>query len=217
MARTSLVSSTGGLQPLGTYTRNGVLHTALRNNITSGYKPNMFDMSLAQDYQAWCNILRAGGLERLCLPLGQRPYESRPWIKQPDGGRAFSPQALIPVSSVTPGVATTLLSIETPFGYDGVINYVIANILPTAAASSNFTEGSGDIIWQLLANSRHLRDWGDVLISRGSPIDPSPIPNGGLRVYSRNLIQMNVTLAVGNALNPDSNLLAMIMGWFYPR
>jgi hypothetical protein len=214
MARSTFVNSSSGLQRLNTYTQDGVLHTAL---ITSGYQPNIFDESLNGDYSAWCGILRAGGLEKLCLPLGQKPYKDRPWITQPDGGRAFSPQALALVSSITPGTSTTVLSIETPFGYDGVINYVIANILPTASGATNFTEGSGDITWNLTANGRHLRDWGQVLINRGSAIDPSPIPNGGLRIYSRNLIQMNVTLAIGNSLNPNSNLLAMIMGWFYPR
>lgn len=202
-------------QQLGTDRRLGVfVDGALR---TGGYYPNHFDKCLDMDYAYWCQILDAGGLEKLCLPLGHRPYEDRPWVKMPDGGRAFAPQGLSLVSDVTEGVETTLLSMEVPFGYDGVITYVVAGILPTAAGSTNFTEGSGQITWRLKASNRHLRDWGRVLTSRGSFIDPSPTVNAGLRVYSRNLIELTVTLSATSGLNPTSNLVAMIMGWVYPR
>jgi hypothetical protein len=203
-----------GLRPLGRYIDDR-LHTA---TITQGgYWPNEYDQALDQDYALWKQILRVGGLERICLPLGQRPYLTKPWATMPDGGREFSPQTQTLVSSVVEGTETTILSFETPFGYDGVINFVVANCLPTASAGSNFTEGSGQITWRLKANGRHLRDWGDVLTSRGSLLNPSPIPERGLRIYSRNLIELTVTLQVASGLNASSNLVAMVMGWFYPR
>lgn len=205
----------GGLRPLGTYV-GGRLREPLRT-VQGGYFANMYDHCLMDEYRMWGQILDAGGLERLCLPLGQRPYHSRPWIEQPDGGRAFSPQSIQPVSAITEGVETTLLSVETPFGYDGVINYVVAGILAPSGGVTGFSEGSGQITWRLKANQRHLRDWGNVLTSRGSLLDPSPIPNGGLRVYSRNLIELTVTLEVASGLTGQANLVAMIMGWFYPR
>lgn len=205
----------GGLRPLGTYV-GGRLREPLRT-VQGGYYANMYDRCLMNEYKDWNSIIAQGGFERLCLPLGQRPYTARPWIEQPDGGRAFSPMSVTQVGGVTEGVETTLLSVEVPFGYDGVINYVVANILPTAGAGTNFSEGGGQIIWKLKANQRHLRDWGFVLTSRGSLTDPSPIPNGGLRVYSRNLIEMTVLIEAASGLLPQAQLVCMIMGWFYPR
>jgi hypothetical protein len=184
---------------------------------TGGYWPNQFDNCLMHEYRAWNWLIAAGGLERLCLPLGQSPYIDRPWIKQPESGRAFSPIGISAVSAITEGVETPILSFETPFGYDGVINYAVAEIAPPAGGSTGYGEGSGQITWRLKANERHLRDWGDVLTSRGSLIDPSPIPNGGLRIYSRNLIQLTVTLSSPSGLTSNANLIASVMGWFYPR
>lgn len=194
---------------------------------TGGYYPNEYDACLDNDYRIWCNILARGGLESVCRPVGSRPYSARPWVEQPDGGRTFSPVEVLDVNSFVEGVETTVLTVEVPFGYDGVINYVVATVLPSAGAPSNFSDGSGQITWRLTANglatssitaaSRHLRDWGNVIVSRGSMTDPSPIPNGGLRIYSRNLIQMTVELSAGSGLNPQANILCSVQGWVYPR
>lgn len=215
--KTTAIAPTIG--PLSTYVRG-----ALR---TGGYYPNAYDACLNNDYQIWCSILDAGGLERICRPVGSTPYRARPWVEQPDGGRAFSPIGTMLVSDFTLDTETIVLSIEIPFGYDGVINYAVANVLPSPSATSNFTEGSGQIIWRLTANdltdfgggaARHLRDWGNVTVSRGSMTDPSPIPNGGLRVYSRNLVKFTATLSSTTpSLNPGATILTSIMGWIYPR
>jgi hypothetical protein len=213
----SLAVPNAGLRPLGAYIR-GKLHEPLRTTRSGyGYMPNLYDACLMGEYRAWNYLIAKGGLERLCLPLGQRPYIDRPWIKQPEEGRAFSPQGVAAVSTIVEGTETALLSLIVPFGYDGVINYIVANILPSASSGTSYSEGSSQITWRLKANGRHLRDWGNVQTSRGSLIDPSPIPNGGLRVYSRNLVQFTVTLEPSSGLTPTANLVCMVMGWFYPR
>lgn len=205
----------GGLQPLATYVQ-GRLREPLRS-VQGGYTFNLYDHCLMNEYLAWCQIIDAGGLERLCLPLGQTPYIARPWTTMPNSGREFSPQTQTPISTITELVETTILSMEVPFGYDGVIDFVVANILPPAGGATGFGEGGGQITWKLKANQRHLRDWGNVLTSRGSLLNPAPIPLRGLRIYSRNLVELTATLTSPSGLTPTANLIAQVMGWFYPR
>jgi len=205
----ALTANVGGAQPLGVFVRG-----ALR---TGGYFPNFFDQCLHQEYSLWQEILASGGLERLCLPLGQRPTLTRPWAVMPEEGREFSPQTQTLVSTVSESIETTVLSFDVPFGYDGVINYIVANILPPASGITNFSEGSGQITWRLKAAGRHLRDWGNVLTSRGSLLNTTPIPLRGLRIYSRNKVEMTVTLSSPSGLTPGAQLITLVQGWFYPR
>lgn len=175
----------GGVRPLGTY-YHGVRHTSGHHG--GGYFGNSYDKCLSDEYALWQRIT-AAGLDKLCCPAGRDPYAARPWVEMPDGGREFSRIDVLAVSAITEGVETVVLSEETPFGYDGIINYGVCRIEPPAGGNSNFSEGSGQLTWRLKANQRHLRNMGNIIVSRGSLIDPSPIPNAGLRVYSRNLIQ----------------------------
>jgi hypothetical protein len=204
----------GGLRPLSIY-RKGVRSTPMLTGST--YQPNAFDACLSREFALW-HQLTAIGLDKLCCPAGRRPYEDRPWVKMPDGGREFSQIGILAVSAITPGVDTTVFSELVPYGYDGVVNYAICTIQqPAAGGGTGFGEGSGQITWKLKANERHLRDFGQVLVQRGSLIDPSPIPNAGLRVYSRNLLQWTVNIVNGSGLNPNANIICSALGWFYPR
>jgi len=88
-----------------------------------------------------------------------------------------------------------------------------------ADAATGFTEGSGDITWRLSADSRYLRDEGNLQVTVGSLITPSPVPRGNLRVYSGNLMLFTVAFAVGAEarLNPNARVVCSITGWYYPR
>lgn len=183
------------------------------------YGANPYDDCLDAEYRDFVHNFNAG------IP-NRRQYVSKPWVSMPPEGRRFRPIAVTPLTSFgAPGPFTGLdvvvLQERVPLGYDGVISDVVFNF-----GGSGFVEGSGDITWRLAADylpitalatgGRYLRDMGNVTTSLGSLTQPSPVPRGGLRVYSWDLITIYCNVAVGAAI-ANGNILTSISGWWWPR
>lgn len=184
------------------------------------YPPfNENDLCLGQDHIIWDELVAAGGLSRNCCPKGRPQYKTKPWIAMPKEGRRFRPISNITVASITPftGTDQVVLSVRVPLGYNGVITDVVCGLLATG--STGFVEGSGDVTWRLAADGRYLRDMGNLQVSVGSLTSPSPVPRGGLLVYSNNLINFYVSMAVGaeGNINPQARVMCSIAGWWWPR
>lgn len=206
-----------GVRPIGVISRH-----ALRKCWSA--LPNEDDACLLTDRTAWDAIVSSGGLQKICCPTGRKPYANRPWIAMPSGGRRFKPIGILNVPDLANpanvGVDiivpfnTSAGSLEVPDGWDGVITDVVMNI-----TNSPFVEGSGDLTWRLSASQRYLRDMGDVITQLGSLTAPNPVPRGGLRVYSKNLITMTINFGANapNTINPAGKILVSVTGWFYPR
>lgn len=162
-------------------------------------------------------LLSHGGLKTICCPRGRRPYPNRPWIDMPKEGRRFRPISTLPVAGLFDDFDHVVLSERVPLGYDGVITDVVCEV--TAPGATGFVEGSGDVTWRLAADNRYLRDMGNLTVTVGSLITPSPIPRGGLLVYSHNLIQfiVNLTAAAQGNINPNARIVCSITGWWWPR
>jgi hypothetical protein len=166
----------------------------------------------------WDDLIAHGGLHDLCCPKGQPQYKQRPWIAMPKEGRRFKPIATFAVSGATFDSSNQLILTEqVPIGYDGVIIDIICQI--QAPGGSGFIEGSGDVTWRLSADGRYLQDMGDLTVSVGSLIAPSPVPRGGIRVYSGNVLNFTAAFAPSAApvLNPAGRVICSITGWYYPR
>ena len=189
------------------------------------YGPNPYDDCLDADYADWMGLLSAGGL-KACCPQGRRKYTSPPWVSMPSEGRRFRPISTQPLTAfqtagVFNGLDVIVLQERVPLGYDGVITEVIAEFTGTG-----FQDGRGDIIWRLAADfqisgggvtqGRFLRDYGNVQVQVGSFQFPSPVPRGGLRVYSWDLITFYANIP---AISPVANgqVICGISGWFWPR
>ncbi len=184
------------------------------------YGPNQFDDCLDAEYDWWMQFLAAGGL-KACCPQGRRKYTSPPWVSMPSEGRRFRPISVTALGAFTPGVDTVVLQERIPLGYDGVISDVVFSY----QGGAGFVEGSGSITWRLAADylpvvgvtgGRYLRDMGNVITSLGSLTQPSPVPRGGLRVYSYDLVTIYTNIAVGAPL-AGGNIICSIAGWVYPR
>jgi len=171
---------------------------------------------------------RRVGLRKICCPRGRTPYTTRPWIAMPAEGRRFKPIGLLAVPGWCwihrprySGPFNTASGNElVPVGYDGVITDVVCGIEPGAGGSgAGFVEGSGDLIWRLSASGRFLRDHGNIKTSLGSLTSPSPVPRGGIRVWSEDILQFFVAFAPGAdaRINATSKIVVSITGWFYPR
>lgn len=189
------------------------------------YGPNQYDDCLETEYAWWKQFLAAGGLKQ-CCPQGRKKYTSPPWISMPAEGRRFRPITSTPLTSFgAPGPFTGLdvviLQMRVPMGYNGVISDVVFGF-----TGSGFDEGSGEITWRLAAEylpvggvatgGRYLRDMGNVTTSLGSLTQPSPVPRGGLRVWSYDLVTIYCSIAATATVN-SGNILASIGGWVWPR
>lgn len=193
----------------------------------SQYGLTKYDACLARELGIWNEIIEAGGLQTICVPVGRPKYANRPWIVMPAEGRRFKPIAILALTD--PSVVfdgsnivvpfTTIQNLFCPLGYDGVITDVIMNVLPGASGVDGFVEGSGDITWRLQIQQRYARDYGNIMAQVGSLTSPSPVPRGGIRVRSRDQVQFLVALsaaAQGN-LSPDDRIVCSLSGWWYPR
>lgn len=210
-------------QNLGYVAQIGTQHTVRPTTVDLCLrKPtdlNQFDQCLSHELALWNQLLSCGGLQKLCCPKGRTPYPFPPWVKMPKEGRRFKPIKTLLVSTAIPftGLDVNVLTERVPYGYDGVIEDVVCEVL--ADSATGFTEGSGDITWRLSADGRYLRDEGNLTVTVGSLTTPSPIPRGNLRVFSGNKLEFDVAFAVGAEarLNPDARIVCSITGWYYPR
>lgn len=210
----------------------GTSHTQVVKNIVNGClrlpypEPNIYDACLLRDAQLWNQLVAHGGLSTICCPQGRKKYTQKPWIAMPKEGRRFKPISILPIADIVApydGTDQLVMTERVPFGYDGVITDVVCEL--TSASISGFVEGSGDITWRLSAQGevgstrRFLRDLGNIQVTLGSLITPSPTPRGGLRVYSGDLIIWSIALAAGAEarINPEANVVCSITGWWYPR
>jgi len=180
---------------------------------------NRYDKCCCMESYYWSRLVAHGGLHTICCPQGRTPYPYPPYVKMPKEGRPFFPISNLLVSTAIPftGLDIVVLSVRVPYGYDGVIEDIICEV--TADAATGFTEGSGDITWRLSADSRFLRDEGNLQVTVGSLITPSPIGRGNIRIYSGNLIHFSVAFAVGAEarINPLARVVCAIKGYYYPR
>jgi hypothetical protein len=182
--------------------------------------PNDYDACLVNDHWMYDYIVMSGGLRKVCCPRGRKQYTQRPWVSMPAEGRRFKPIATLPVPAAPfTGLDTTVLSVTVPIGYDGVITDFVCGIDPGVSGGTGFIEGSGDLVWRLKANGRHLRDLGNIQTSLGSLTAPNPVPRGGIRVWSQDILVFSVSFAVGAdaRISPDARIITSITGWFYPR
>lgn len=184
------------------------------------YGANPYDDCLDAEYRDFVHNFNAG------IP-NQRQYVSKPWVSMPPEGRRFRPIAVAPLTQFqTLGVFnatdTVVLQMRVPLGYDGVISDVVCNF-----TGSGFTEGSGDITWRLAADylpasaidatgGRYLRDMGALTTSLGSLTQPAPVPRGGLRIHSWDLVTFYANIAAAAAI-ANGNIICSVAGWFWPR
>lgn len=182
--------------------------------------PNDYDACLSLDHDLYDYIVMHGGLRKVCCPRGRKAYTQRPWVSMPSEGRRFKPISTLAVTAAPfTGLDTTVLSVTVPVGYDGVITDFVCGIDPGTSGGTGFVEGSGDLVWRLKANGRHLRDLGNIQTSLGSLTAPNPVPRGGIRVWSQDLLVFSVSFAVGAdvRISPDARIVCSITGWYYPR
>ena len=129
-----------------------------------------------------------------------------PWIVPPSGADPFDETAVATIGAI--GAIVTIVSFPVPYGYDGVIKRFYNNYI-----GSNYVDGSGDLVWRILADGRPIKNFGNIITQMGSA--NTPRLTDGIRVYSGQVITYVVLHAANGLLTDQSS--ASLAGYFYPR
>jgi hypothetical protein len=129
-----------------------------------------------------------------------------PWIIPPAGADPFDATAVVNVGLV--GVDATILTLLVPYGYDGVIKRFYHNYL-----GAGYMEGSGDLVWRILADGRPIKNFGNILTQMGSPTTPRV--TDGIRIFTGQSITYVVSHPA-NVILTDA-CTASLAGYYYPR
>lgn len=129
-----------------------------------------------------------------------------PWVIPPTGADPFDATGVATIGVV--GDTVTILSLLVPYGYDGVIKRFYHNYI-----GSGFVDGSGNLIWRILADGRPIKNFGNIITQMGNAVTPRL--TDGIRIYSGQLITYIVYHAA-DALLTDA-CSASLAGYFYPR
>lgn len=134
-----------------------------------------------------------------------------PWVSPPPGSQPFNKQGVIAAPVVN--VETAVLSWRVPDGMHGVIHYASHNFI-----GGGFLQGSGQIVWRLKVNRKHVNDYGQMLTELGAIDTPVPIP-AGIVVRAGHTVEYLV-LITDPSLTPGGTATFVgcrLMGWFWPK
>lgn len=129
-----------------------------------------------------------------------------PWMVPPPGFEPFDYTNNIIIGVV--GITTTILNFVVDNGWDGVIKRFYHNYLGTA-----FLEGSGDLVWSILADGRPIKNFGAITTSMGNAATPRL--TDGIRIYAGQTITYTCNHAANVVLTDQ--VVASLAGYFYPR
>ena len=130
----------------------------------------------------------------------------RPWIDEPTGSIPFDEQGAIPAPAAPqPGIDVNVVLFTVPHGFDGVINFISNNTTDSA-----FVDGSGALIWKILINGRPIRNFGNILVQKGTIAQGRSI--SPIRLFSGDVVSYTVQF-VGVV---TGQVVCSLSGYFYP-
>lgn len=106
------------------------------------------------------------------------------WLYMPADGVSFDYASYVNLPAI--GATADIISFTVPDGFNGVIQR-IANTY----VGAGFVEGSGSVIWQILANGGVVRNYDNMVASLGSVSNPSQI--SGILIKEGQLIELAVS------------------------
>jgi hypothetical protein len=123
---------------------------------------------------------------------------------------SFSPAASIALPAVGATAPILAATLQVPQGKNGVI-WEIAN----ACTSGLFTDGSGQLVWQITIDNYYARNYQNIVSSLGLPSAPRKLSGPIFLKEGQyfNLSVTNVSLPVG----PGTKVVGLLGGWFYPK
>ena len=131
-----------------------------------------------------------------------QPY----WLEPPVNSQSFDFVKYVALPAV--GANAVIIDFVVPLGMNGIIKR-----FGNAYVGSGFTEGSGGLLWQLLANTQPLKNYSAIPASLGATALPSEVSSIRIKEMQRiQLVIQNISLVVGGASSGGR-----LGGWFYPK
>jgi len=140
---------------------------------------------------------------------GQPPYLP-PWIYPPVQFVPIDETKYVPLPAI--GAQAAVVQFQVPHGNNGIINTYGNNFV-----GGGWTEGSGEIVWQIFrdqALTNAVKGYNNILASLGSPASPTRHPSG-FRIFENEFITLvikNVSVVVAGQLSGGR-----FAGWYYPK
>ena len=170
--------------------------------------PNQFNSGLDTEALIWRYILTHGGLRSVC-PGKKKAYQDSPWNKMPPDGIKISKPFSISLPA-NDGADHLVGSFQVPIGWNLSLPQVIHFWTGTT-----FVEGSGDLTWRYRINQHYVKDFGNVQVSEGSFVQPSPARNGEIHAYSGDVVYGFVNQATTSSLS-GGRIVMGFLGWRFP-
>ena len=143
----------------------------------------------------------------LGVPANPVATSQRVWVNEPPGSVPFDEQGGITLGAVpTPGVDQPVVTMIVPHGFDGVIKYISNN-----STDLTFVDFSGDLIWRILVNGRPIRNFGNILASKGTTQQGRII--SPIRIFSGDIVTYTVQFAAGAV---TGQVICSLNGYYFP-
>ena len=103
---------------------------------------------------------------------------------------------------------TPVTQFTVPIGFNGVLKKIENNL-----TGGGFVTGSGDVIWQILADDIPIKNYDSILTERGDPNNPAGV--NSIPVYSG----QTISYVVNHVNNPTLTgyTIAALVGYFFPQ
>lgn len=132
-----------------------------------------------------------------------------PWINLPAAGQPFVEmnRALVTLPAI--GATVTVVTFTVPRRKNGAIEFIGNQFV-----GGGWTEGTGDLVWQLLADGVPLQGFDSIIASIGTISSPGNLGRSPFRIFENQVIELTLrNVAVAVAGQP---LLGILRGKFYP-
>ena len=135
-----------------------------------------------------------------------------PWVKRPASGEPFTPAAFVIIPNI--GSTAVIINFTVQLGRRGVINR-----LANEFVGGGWTNGDGNLVWQVLINGVPVKNFENIISSLGDVKNPSVIE--GIRLRENDIVQLVI---LNNPNGPNGGVPAAqqlvggrLQGYFYPK
>ncbi len=132
-----------------------------------------------------------------------------PWINLPAGGQNFLEMNRAQILLPAIGATVTVVTFPVPRRKNGAIEFIGNQFI-----GGGWVEGTGDLVWQLLADGVPLQGYDSIIASIGTISSPANLGRSPSRIFENQVIELtarNVNIIVAGQV-----LLGLVRGKFYP-
>ena len=152
-------------------------------------------------------------LSRVITSTGRIRVEKEPSIDMPLSGHPYTfmgVQGVAPAQVLLPAIGASVIVVgfTVPSRSNGTIEFIANQYV-----GGGWVEGSGGIIWQVLADAVPVQGYDAILGSLGATSNPGSLGRSPIRIFENQLIQLNlknVSVAAAGQV-----LLGLFRGHFY--